>query len=350
MKRRNLILLLGGASSGAMSVGTGAFSSAEAERGVSVSVEDDKDAFIRYEKPNDGTETEYGEEVTLVRVRNQFGGDQELALVGIEYEYDDETVKDDVLKNITVERYEGPADPDEEFNEEDFIGVNDDHVAIERGSTNGDFPAADDADAFGPGEWIRIVADACVPPGEEVEVAVTITVKGIEGTGITAQLFGDTRRFKLSSKLNDLADLISSVKFPGNSGKVQIRTDSDGGGASERDPEVSATAYYATDGGDVKETDTKDVRVDTQLELDDDFDVSEGNSIVGIAIDGIDGVFVHPKFDDSVCEIVVGNSGSSSAGGGDNPGSGNDNPGNSGGETAETTSLDNAFGNCFVNN
>jgi len=33
MKRRNLILLLGGASSGAMTIGTGAFSSAQVERG-----------------------------------------------------------------------------------------------------------------------------------------------------------------------------------------------------------------------------------------------------------------------------------------------------------------------------
>ncbi|WP_251133176.1 hypothetical protein [Halorubrum sp. 2020YC2] len=81
MKRRNLILLLGGASSGAMSVGTGAFSSMEAERGVEVNVADDENAYIRYETPSDGASVEYGQQVTLVRVRNQFGGNQDLALV-----------------------------------------------------------------------------------------------------------------------------------------------------------------------------------------------------------------------------------------------------------------------------
>jgi len=45
MKRRELILLLGGASSGAMSVGTGAFSSVEAERDVEEDVVDDENAF-----------------------------------------------------------------------------------------------------------------------------------------------------------------------------------------------------------------------------------------------------------------------------------------------------------------
>ena len=44
MKRRELILLLGGASSGAMSVGTGAFSSVEAERDMAVRVVDDENA------------------------------------------------------------------------------------------------------------------------------------------------------------------------------------------------------------------------------------------------------------------------------------------------------------------
>jgi hypothetical protein len=46
MKRRNLILLLGGASSGAMSIGTGAFSSVEAERGVEVNVAKDENAYL----------------------------------------------------------------------------------------------------------------------------------------------------------------------------------------------------------------------------------------------------------------------------------------------------------------
>jgi len=46
MKRRHLILLLGGASSGAMSIGTGAFSSVEAKRGVAVNVVEDENAYL----------------------------------------------------------------------------------------------------------------------------------------------------------------------------------------------------------------------------------------------------------------------------------------------------------------
>ena len=325
MKRRNLILLLGGASSGAMSVGTGAFSSMEAERGVSVSVENDKDAYIRYEKPNNGAETECGEEITLVRVRNQFGGNQALALVGVEYE--DEGVDGDVLNNVTVERYESSEDPDEELNEGGFTDVSEDHVAIERGSAGDDYPSANDDDAFGPGEWVRIVADACVPPGESVDIEVTITVQGVEGS-VSAQLFGDTRQFTLHSKEDNTADLVSYVKFPGKSGKVQIRTDSDNGGAG--DQTVTATAYYLTSDNTVRTAEGM-VEIDTQLELEDDFGVSEFDSIVGIEIAGITGVFVHPDFEE--CDV-------SNGGGSGNPG----------GEVDVSTDLpteDEAFGSCL---
>ncbi|MFW6382634.1 MAG: hypothetical protein ACOCZD_01180, partial [Haloferacaceae archaeon] len=170
MKRRTLILLLGGTGSAALSTGTGAFSSMEAERGVSVNVTNDEDAFVRYETPNDGAETEDGEQVTLVRVRNQFGGNQELALIGVEYE------DEDALRNVRVERYEGPEDPDEEFDEEHFTEVDEDHVRIKRGTADDDYPDPNEGDAFGPGEWVRIVADAHVPPGESADIEVTITV------------------------------------------------------------------------------------------------------------------------------------------------------------------------------
>jgi len=52
MKRRHAILLLGGASSGAMSVGSGAFSSVEAERGVEVNVVDDDGAYLGIKQVN----------------------------------------------------------------------------------------------------------------------------------------------------------------------------------------------------------------------------------------------------------------------------------------------------------
>lgn len=221
MKRRNLILLLGGASSGAMSIGTGAFSSMEAERNVSVNVEDDEDAYIRYETPSDGASVGSGEQVTLVRVRNQFGGNQDLALVGVEYEYEEEDRDDDVLRDVDVERYDGPAAPDEALNEEDFTDVNENHVAIERGSTNGDYPAANEDDAFGPGEWVRIVADAYVPTGESPNIEVTITIEGVKG-GISAQLFGETRAFTLTRAEDVSASQTPTVDFKGNSDNAKL--------------------------------------------------------------------------------------------------------------------------------
>jgi hypothetical protein len=204
-----------------MSVGTGAFSSMEAERNVSVNVEDDKDAYIRYETPSDGASVERGERVTLVRVRNQFGGNQDLALVGVEYEYEDEDREDDVLRNVAVERYDSPAAPDKTLSDEDFTAVDEGHVAIERGSTDGDYPAANDDDAFGPGEWVRIVADAHVPAGDSPDIEVTITIEGVDG-GISAQLFGETRAFTLTGAEDVSASEAPTVDFKGDSDNAKL--------------------------------------------------------------------------------------------------------------------------------
>ena len=324
MKRRNFILLLGGGGSAALSTGTGAFSSASAERNVSVNVEDDENAFIRYETPNDGTQTEYGERVTLVRVRNQFGGSQDLALVGVEYQ------DDNALRDVTVERYDGSAAPDEELDDADFTDVNEDHVAIERGSVNGDYPAANEDDAFGPGEWVRIVADAYVPPGESVSVEVTIALRGVDG-GVSAQLFADddggghTRSFALHSDENNPNDIVDGVKFPGQNKKVQIET-KDGVGGNQT---VIAAAYYLT-GGTVKRTGEERVKTSGNLKLG-DFDVSESGSIVGLDILGIEGVFDHPNFDESDCELPSAS-------------------GNPGGPSTGPRTEDEAFGDCLESN
>ena len=78
MKRRTLILLLGGASSGAMSVGTGAFSSVEAERGVEVNVVEDDEAYLGLDKI---AHTVSGDDRTrVIQVTNQFGGALDLTI------------------------------------------------------------------------------------------------------------------------------------------------------------------------------------------------------------------------------------------------------------------------------
>ena len=200
MKRRHLILMLGGASSGALSIGTGAFSSARMERGVNVSVVDDENAFVRYETPSDEAVIEQGgEQITLVRIRNQFGGNQKIALVGVEIDADP-----DILTGVEAERKltnEGnPADPEdvEPPDEGSFDPI--DEVTIETGSDADDFPDPDKGEAFGPGGWARVTARANPDPGQEVDIEVTITVKGIEGTGVTARIFGDTRTFTIEGK------------------------------------------------------------------------------------------------------------------------------------------------------
>jgi hypothetical protein len=82
MKRRHAILLFGGASAGALSVGTGAFSSVEAERGMEVNVVDDDEAYLGLEQvseyvPSDDNGIQTDESTDhdpndVVRVTNKF--------------------------------------------------------------------------------------------------------------------------------------------------------------------------------------------------------------------------------------------------------------------------------------
>ena len=99
MKRRHAILLLGGASSGAMSVGTGAFSSVEADRGVEVNVVDDENAYLGLEAKSEITA--FGRSTDAVAIRNSFADELTLT-VSV-----DET--NDVVGDITVGGEEPPA-------------------------------------------------------------------------------------------------------------------------------------------------------------------------------------------------------------------------------------------------
>ena len=77
MERRKFILILGGTSAGALTVGSGAFSSGAAERGVNVGVVPDDQAFVGYEIQGDGDSNPpeivvtAGEYEELVRVTNR---------------------------------------------------------------------------------------------------------------------------------------------------------------------------------------------------------------------------------------------------------------------------------------
>ena len=158
MKRRHFILMLGGSSAGALSVGTGAFSSAEMQRGVNVSVVDDDRAFVGYESEDRELPDDLeNDQVTLVTVKNQFA--QEVTVVNATIDEGSEYLYEITLPN------------------------------------NGDTK-------LDPGDSFSITTEPDLSPGEEVEVAVTVAV---EGTGVRAEVFGDTetRRFTIAFERKD---------------------------------------------------------------------------------------------------------------------------------------------------
>ena len=253
MKRRNLILLLGGASSGAMSVGTGAFSSMEAERGVSVDVVNDDEAFVGYETPNDGTTVSNGDVITLVRVKNRF--DHEVTIIKIEVRSGE-----DVLGEISY-------DPDK------TIGIGED-VAIKAPMTG-------------------------IAPGEDAHIEITITV---EGSGVTARLFGDTETRRFTIKRDDVEVITGSssgVDFNG-AGNAKIL-----GGDETETADVYLKSPENIGGDDV--TTRKDEEIDTGHKIRGQLDGASGDTIVGVRLNGT--VYVHPQWNPEECGLDQPNNG-----------------------------------------
>ncbi|WP_058366834.1 hypothetical protein [Haloparvum sedimenti] len=170
MKRRTLILLFGGGSSGALTLGSGAFSSASMDRGVDVDVVSDDKAVVGYESSDisvTGDDT-----VVLIEVHNQFGGDVDISIDDAE---------------ATVEG--GDGDPDV--------------TAVE--TTD---------DAFSPGESGEVRGEVSCQGAGTAVVEVTVTVSG---EGVRAELYGDreTRSFEVTC-----VPPIESVAFAGNGNAV----------------------------------------------------------------------------------------------------------------------------------
>ena len=174
MKRRNLILLLGGASSGAMSVGTGAFSSVNAERGVEVSVQDDEDAFVRYRSSKKTVSS--NTTIDLVEIRNQFGDDTEIEIVDVKIEIEE-------IEGDGPTLVDEPDYPDEKF-----------------GQWDGD-------------QIIKGEVTCGEEPGKS-RFEITVLVRG---DGVQAELFGETRSFIVE------CDPLT-VKFAGG-GNVSVSPD-----------------------------------------------------------------------------------------------------------------------------
>lgn len=146
MKRRHYILLFGGTSASALSIGTGAFSSAQVGRTMEMDVADDENAFLRYEVA-DRTVSSVDERVELVRVTNQL----------------QETIE--IIDVVIVEGSDELSD-----------------VACSNSELS-------------PGETAKISAAHDLVPGESVDVGVTVTVVG---PGVSVQLDGDTRLFTIT--------------------------------------------------------------------------------------------------------------------------------------------------------
>ena len=293
MKRRHLILTLGGASAGAMTIGSGAFSSAQAERGVSVSVVDDDHALVGYDSPSDETEGKSvtdGERVDLVTVENRFADGVEIS-----------------IEDVTLD-----VDPDD-----------------------GEFPKVTevkyDDGTFGSGENETIEGTIeCAGSGERATVELTVRVAG---EGVSAELFGDTetRRFEIvcydvTTYSAESGVGVDGVEFKGN-GNAEISSPDEG--------EVDVRIYYV-DGDKIAVTDDETVSVVKKLRG--ETTSIGGETIAGVHIEGIDGVFVHPQFDVDNCDITSGD------GDGENNGNGN---GVSGGKVTETSDPEDAFDGCL---
>ncbi|WP_418284240.1 hypothetical protein [Halorubrum sp. DTA46] len=252
MKRRNLILLLGGASSGTMSVGTGAFSSMEAERGVEVSVVGDDSAYVGYNEWDKTVPEDLRDDGTvhLVTVTNRFR--EAISIV-------DAVIGNgtDVLSEVSY----------------------------------------DDAE-FGTGEKAEITGRVeGLTPGERVEVEVTVTV---EGAGVTAQLFGDTetRRFTIEREDRDVALESVEVEFFGG-GNAEILGD-------DRDETVDIYRLVSNKGTNSIEVDNG-VEVATEQKLRGQLSGAGGDAIVGVALG--DTTHIHPQWDSENCDLSHPNNG-----------------------------------------
>lgn len=274
MKRRHLILMLGGTSASALTLGNGAFNSANAKRDVNVEVVPDDEAMIGYEVREDveGDLSESGfpefvvtagenEERTLVRVTNRLGENATIEIVDVEVT----TQSDEEPDVINVEWDEGP---------------------------------------FGPGETADIRGSvACEEVGSDV-VELTVTV---EGTSVTATLFGDTGTRQFMVRCESLPDLTSDflsqgkVTFNGL-GQVELKHDDDG--------TVDVQFYIGTETGANKQMSVNTLpqeTVKTNQKVGGDKVSSE--SVVGVRIAGSDAIYLHPSWNQDKCRFKNGSGG-----------------------------------------
>ena len=276
MKRRNLILLLGGASSGAMTIGTGAFSSAQVERGVSVNVVEDDRALVGYTSPSDLTVPDDADDdgtLTLVTVQNQFA--QNISKV-------EATAVDVAEVDTTTE----PAD-----------AVLSDVKAINKAEgTRQD--TEDPEHELDPGDQAVIKATPTSHLTAETEYDVEVTVR-VEGTGVTAEIFGDTetRRFVIERADQDVDD-DARVEFDGV-GKAEIL-------GEDPDPDETVEIHLLDSSG-IRTTELEDAEANKNLRG--QLSGPSGDTIVGVTLDGT--TYIHPQWNPEECDLDQPNRGGS---------------------------------------
>ena len=274
MKRRDLILLLGGASSGAMTIGTGAFSSAQVERGVSVNVVEDDRALVGYTSPSDLTVPDDADDdgkLTLVTVQNQFA--QNISKV-------EATAVDVAEVDTTTE----PAD-----------AVLSDVKAINKAEgTRQD--TEDPEHELDPGDQAVIKATPTSHLTAETGYDVEVTVR-VEGTGVTAEIFGDTetRRFVIERADQDVDD--------------DARVEFDGGGNAEilgEDPDETVEIHLL-DSSEIRTAELEDAEANRKLRG--QLSGASGDTIVGVTLDGT--TYIHPQWNPEECDLDQSNRGGS---------------------------------------
>ncbi|MDZ5812024.1 hypothetical protein U4E84_11795 [Halorubrum sp. AD140] len=240
MKRRNLILLLGGASSGAMSIGTGAFSSMEAERGVSVNVVDDEEAFVGYQSRDRTLPDDTNDDgtVDLVAVANQFA--QEVEVV-------------DATFDEGSEYFGEPIVPEGKF---------------------------------GSGETATVTAEPNLSPDEEVDVVVTVTV---EGAGVSAKVFGDTETRQFVVTRDD--ETGSLVRYKGR-GTINV------GNQSQHGETVEVDLYRIPNG---KSADDPSIETDESVEIEPGKNEKFDGWVVAVEVNG--NIYQHPGWGADTCEF-----------------------------------------------
>ena len=269
MKRRTLILLVGGASSGAMSVGTGAFSSVEAERDVAVNVVEDEHAYL-------GLDGEVSDGV--VRIKNQFAGTLDLTVTAklesttgaVEVEADD--------GDIEVEIEVGSDKGGEEGSEDDEESDGDNRADITIGTGNSADVTAG-CDGSGTLDLELSFFGEVVDTGTTVDKSRTFTV-------------GCEEDDNGSDSNENVSDHVKRVKFAGGGKKIRILTTENEGGGNGIEGVVDAKLYCG-DEGKTESEDFEKLHVNTDVWIDDFDDDDLEKPIAKVEIDGV-GIFENP--------------------------------------------------------